>query len=600
MSTNNTAEFRFSQPALIWFFGLLAIVAPTLVAAHAPPSVTFFNQVLAVLGWGVFIAALGEQPQARPERGHPMGGAVKAVSAVFLIHAAAALGSAFVWGDLPIGLGLMGGGMSLAGWLALRAGWRSGQAPRRDLVLDVFFGALTLAGALGMVLALIQVFLPVWADGSFIAVPTMPGRAVGNLRQPNHFSTLLVWSCCGAAWLGARERLAGWLASLLMALFIWGIVLTASRTGMIGMGFLAMWGLLDRRLPRTVRFTLIGAPLVYALCWGGMWALSHADSSVAFAAEARLHDKSDISSSRFKIWANVLALIRTHPWLGVGYGEFNLAWTLTPFPDRPVAFFDHTHNLVLQWAVELGVPLALLLTGLCLWAFWAMLARGTILPDAKAGNAVSSTVGACTVIVAIAALHSLLEYPLWYSYFLLPAAFAWGLGLGVKGPWSARVRSSAPRGKAMVGAGGLMAVLALWCALDFLAAVNIYAPWPGAGPLPQRIEFGQKMPWWGYQADYADVTSRDDDEPSKAPRAFRRTLHNLLDARLMMAYARSLAEHGDVDKARFVVERLKEFRNTMSDDFLAACKEEPEPGDEPPFQCAPPQRHYTWRELLPK
>jgi hypothetical protein len=72
-----------------------------------------------------------------------------------------------------------------------------------------------------------------------------------------------------------------------------------------------------------------------------------------------------------------------------------------------------------------------------------------------------------------------------------------------------------------------------------------------------------------------------------------------VDARLMIAYARSLAEHGDVDKARFVVERLKEFRNPMGDGFLATCKEEPEAGDDLPFQCTPPQRSYRWRELLP-
>ena len=35
------------------------------------------------------------------------------------------------------------------------------------------------------------------------------------------------------------------------------------------------------------------------------------------------------------------------------------AWTLTPFPGRPIAFFDHTHNLPLQLIVELGVPLGL-------------------------------------------------------------------------------------------------------------------------------------------------------------------------------------------------------------------------------------------------
>jgi O-antigen ligase len=47
-------------------------------------------------------------------------------------------------------------------------------------------------------------------------------------------------------------------------------------------------------------------------------------------------------------------LIAQHPWLGVGFGEFNFVWTLTPFPDRPVAFFDHAHNLMLQFGRRAG------------------------------------------------------------------------------------------------------------------------------------------------------------------------------------------------------------------------------------------------------
>ncbi|RTL29546.1 MAG: polymerase [Burkholderiales bacterium] len=599
-----TSAFVEDSPAryrpLWWSFGLVAVLAPTLLASHEPPSVTFYNQALAVLGWGLFVAVLGGLPWA-PAAGRT-GLAIKALSAVLLISALEAFGSAFVWGALPAGLAMMGGGMALAALLVLWAGWRSGCSSERELILEAFFGALTVAGCIGMILALVQSFHPAWADGLFIAEPTVPGRAVGNLRQPNHFSTLLVFSCCGAGWLGARRRLPDWLAAGLIALFIGGIVLTASRTGMIGMLFLTVWGVLDKRLPRVLRFTLIGAPLIYGFFWCCMWWLAHADKDVKFAAEARLHDKSDISSSRFKIWANVLGLIKAYPWFGVGYGEFNVAWSLTPFPTRPIAFFDHTHNLPLQWAVEFGLPVTVLLMALCLLAL-KRLVEGLWSDEAAGADACArSTVGACSVIVAIAALHSLLEYPLWYSYFLLPTAFAWGIGLAAQGPNAAQ---NAPHNTAqhadqgMLAAGVIMALLAIWCAVDYQAQVNIYAPRAGAGPLDQRIAFGKKMPWWGYQADYAEVTSLDDEDPSMPPAAFKRTLHNLMDARLMAAYARSLAEHGEVDKARYVVQRLKEFRNPIGDEFLAVCKTQPEPGDTLPFQCAPPKQTYTWKQLLP-
>ena len=134
------------------------------------------------------------------------------------------------------------------------------------------------------------------------------------------------------------------------------VVLTASRTGVIGVGLLALWGLLDRRLSGPTRVLLLLSPLFYALAWLGLSAWAEA-SRHAFGGETRLAE-ADLSGSRFGIWANTLDLIRQQPWTGVGFGEFNLAWTLTPFPGRPVAFFDHTHNLPLQLAVELGLPLA--------------------------------------------------------------------------------------------------------------------------------------------------------------------------------------------------------------------------------------------------
>ena len=54
--------------------------------------------------------------------------------------------------------------------------------------------------------------------------------------------------------------------------------------------------------------------------------------------------------------------------------------------------------------------------------------------------------------------------------------------------------------------------------------------------------------------------------------AAKRTAHNLIDARLMMAWARSLHATGDTDRARYVVARLREFRNAAAQDWLDDAK----------------------------
>ncbi|HLL17415.1 MAG TPA: Wzy polymerase domain-containing protein, partial [Rubrivivax sp.] len=289
-------------------------------------------------------------------------------------------------------------------------------------------------------MALTQVFIPDLPDGNWLAASGLPGRAVGNLRQPNHLSSLLLWGCIAVIALHELGRLRRAFAAVLLGAFVFAVVLTASRTGLVSVALLALWGVVDRRLSRPARLLLLAAPVLYALSWWLMvlWADV---SEHSFGGSQRIAE-GDVSSSRFAIWRDTLALIRLHPWTGVGLGEFNFAWTLTPFPDRPTAFFDHTHNLPLQLLVELGLPLGGAVLGLLGWALWRGFRQAwTEQPPAR------SIAQRCSMLmVLMIGLHSLLEYPLWYSYFLLPAAWAWGFALQ-PGQADSSVEDEAPPGR---------------------------------------------------------------------------------------------------------------------------------------------------------
>jgi O-antigen ligase len=597
-----------------WPWALLAVVAPTAIALNEPPSVTYYNQALAALGWGLWLWWWGRQSlhqQAGPGVHDALARHARhGLWALAGLQSIAALWS--VWaGPLPIGLGLMPAGLLLAAACVMQAGWRAGAASTSSAtstsMASGFFVALMVAGVLAAIIGLIQVFMPGWTDGQWLARPTVAGRAVGNLRQPNHLSSLLVMAAAAAVWVGVRrpwgdEVSPRWMG-LVVLLCVVGVVLSASRTGMLAMGLLALWGALDRQLPGRWRLLLLACPLMYGLVWAGMWSATQLNPDVAFAAKARLNDGSDLSSSRFAIWSNTLYLIQQQPWTGVGHGAFNAAWTFTSFPDRPRAFFDHTHNLPLHWAVELGLPLAITLMALAALGWWALV-RPLVQPRlrrahaAAPGEALAPTVGACALIVTALGLHSLLEYPLWYAHFLLPVAFAWGLGLGAVRPAQPPAAPAAARGTGpmwMSWAGAAIAACTVWNVVDYRLAAEIYAPW-GRGTLSQRIERSQPQPWWGHQADYAAVTSKNLQSPRPAPEAFERTLMNLVDARLMMAYAKALAEAGEVDRARAVADRLREFKNPSAAAFFAACDEPAAPA---PFQCQPASGRYHWSALLP-
>lgn len=560
---------------------IAATTAPTLLAFNVSPSPTFLNQVLAFVTWAALAIVLALRP-GQPRLRDAAAPAWPLFAALGLVAAAAA----WSWGPgaLPGSLAISAIGTIFAAALVTASGAGARAHADRVAVFAAMCVGFTVAGVLNAAIGALQVFAPSLGDGDWIAHTSIAGRAVGNLRQPNHLSSVLLWAAIAVVALAELRRLRIATAAALFAAMIFGVVLTASRTGLVSVGLLAVWGALDRRLSRRARALLIASPLVYAVAWKAMawWgeAMHH-----TFGGAARLAE-TDVSGSRFGIWANTLALVRSAPWGGVGFGEFNFAWTLTPFPGRPTAFFDHTHNLPLQLAVELGVPLAALVTALLIWG----VVRIALQARREAAGDESLCLRAALIMVVMIGLHSLLEYPLWYAYFLLPTAWIFGYGLGAAAP------AGLPASRPLAAAGAAMALLALLATWDYRTVAEIFSAADGAAPLSQRIERGQRSVLFAHHANYAAATT--DTEPRLREHAFDSATHYLLDTRLMIAWAEDLAERGRLDEARHVAERLREFRNPASQEFFGECAAASAPAQPPPFQCSAPSRVPDWREFL--
>ena len=207
ISSSAPAALPLSTPGLAWCLpALLAVLLPTVIALNEPPSVTYYNPALAALGWGVWLCWLGwtwrNHPPALSARSLPMA----ALWLLAVVQVLAALWA--LWeSPLPRGLAWMGAGLMMAAAVCAQAGWWcASQEAFSDRQRQAFFLALMAAGAIGMLIAIIQVFAPGWTDGQWLARPTVPGRAVGNLRQPNHFSSMLVMAMAACVWLGASRQ----------------------------------------------------------------------------------------------------------------------------------------------------------------------------------------------------------------------------------------------------------------------------------------------------------------------------------------------------------------------------------------------------------
>ena len=295
---------------------VMAVAIPNLLAFNLPPSATFLNQVTALIGWAlmaIVIAASMKLPTQRPS------GALAAALGALGLILLCVIGS-WHFASLPSGLALSAMGVIASAMLLLWLAAAVSQAGHGTAAFYAFCIALIATGVLSTLVGMVQVFAPQWADGQWIATASVPGRASGNLRQPNHLSSLLLWAALALVWTLETGRMSRKMATALGTLFLLGLVLSASRTGTLGVIVLALWGALDKQRPRSVRVMLMLSPLVYALCWLGLaeWAR---ESHQVFGATARLTADGDLSSSRFAIWANTLSLIAQHPWWGVEIGR---------------------------------------------------------------------------------------------------------------------------------------------------------------------------------------------------------------------------------------------------------------------------------------
>ena len=283
------------------------------------------------------------------------------------------------------------------------------------------------------------------------------GQAFGNLRQRNQFATLCSIGLAMLWWWAQYARVGGrtgpgpitdaasagaltetpmappasadapkvWANAALTLALLAGATLvctaaaaTSSRTAfmqlLLLLGLAWCWrpsaptsGGMGRGLG-LVGFML----LAYVLA---AWLLPLA-TSVQGSVFDRMRESPDGCQSRVALYRNVLHLITQKPLTGWGWGELDYAHFMTLYTTplagvRFCAILDNAHNLPLQLAVELGLPLALLICALLL--VWLLRSK----PWAERVPQRQLAWG----LLAMVGVHSLLEYPLWYGPFQVAA-----------------------------------------------------------------------------------------------------------------------------------------------------------------------------------
>jgi hypothetical protein len=268
-------------------------------------------------------------------------------------------------------------------------------------------------GAAASVIVSFAQVLDLWEHSQWIARMPELRRPGGNLGQPNHLATLLVMGVASLVFLRQSKTLGTVSAGLLLFLMCMGLAVSESRAGALSLLLLLGWWLLKRRAIGDATSPWVG--ILVGLSFAGMFLawphLLNAMDLLSRHASGRVTE----GSLRFQVWSQLLEAVTMRPWAGWGFHQVAAAHNAVVDSYVVSEPYAYSHNLVLDLVIWAGVPIALLLVVVAtVWLWRRVRGANQLLP--WYGLAVALPLG----------LHSMLEYPFAYAYFLAPVMLLLG------------------------------------------------------------------------------------------------------------------------------------------------------------------------------
>lgn len=289
-------------------------------------------------------------------------------------------------------------------------------------VLEALAFGLILGGLISVAIELLQLFrVPDLPITLFSMQPTGTGRRMwGNLNQPNHLASYLAFALAACAFFASKCRSARIPLAAISLVLLLGMALTFSRItwlhiAVVG-GLAGLTWTVDQTGYRRWLWTCVPILLLAVLYQLFNWLAAYANVIWHLDLPGSMGDRMQEGAGlRPLLWKHAWHMFLVHPWLGGGWGDY--AWNQFVQTDTlgRVEVSFNAHNIVLDQLAKVGL-LGLLAIALPLLAFLWSLRKRRMTPGLAF---------LLTVIVVIG-VHSLLEYPLHYLFFLLPFAFALG------------------------------------------------------------------------------------------------------------------------------------------------------------------------------
>lgn len=280
---------------------------------------------------------------------------------------------------------------------------------------------LMISGCISVVMACTQ-----WLNIYTPYLPTLElkgSRPFANFAQPNHLSTFLFMALIAVWYLYETNKIKPYFSVIISLLLIFGIVLTQSRTAWVVVFtiFLSYFYFKRTNVLKMKTITIFSFSFIYVLLVLNLQSLNYFFSQILNFEVVKTKsalDRATSSHERLQIWKQSWDLILEQPWFGYGWNQAGVSIIERIDHFYLDLWYSSSHNIILDLFLWVGLPLGILITIFCLYFFYILV---------KNSHTKESHLALLMTLPIL--IHANLEYPLFYSYFLLPLALLFGIAL---------------------------------------------------------------------------------------------------------------------------------------------------------------------------
>ena len=245
-------------------------------------------------------------------------------------------------------------------------------------------------------------------------------RPYANFAQPNNMATFLLMSLLACLYLYEKKKVqTKWLIPAVFMMLM-SLALSQSRTSWVAcvciivyLAYQQFKGYISIKWYYLTAWTALFVGFIFLLPTIGGFLTQLADTQIKSVDIAR---RATGDMSRLAIWNQMLHAIMDRPWFGYGWNQTSVAYTLVSDHFQGPVWVRSAHNFTLDFVLWNGLIIGL--PFLAYFGYWGYQLN-------KHVNSVESVIG--ILMIGAVLIHSMLEFPQYYAYFLLPVGFIIGL-----------------------------------------------------------------------------------------------------------------------------------------------------------------------------